>query len=133
MGKSSFKINWDSLGIGASVACAVHCAVLPLLYTSVPLLGINILHNPWFEWTMIIIALAIGINALRHGITRHHHRYLPLILLLIGFAFLMAKEAIHEWHTALVIIALGFIVTAHYLNYRFCRKANHCHANDCDH
>ena len=23
------KINWDVLGIGASLACAIHCALLP--------------------------------------------------------------------------------------------------------
>lgn len=127
------KINWDALGIGASLACAIHCAVLPLLFTSFPLLGINILHNPWFEWGMIAIALVIGIHALRHGIRKHHHRYTPLVLLVIGFVFLMAKEAVHELHTVMVVIAVILIVTAHYLNYRFCRSANHCHTDDCAH
>ena len=121
------------MGIGASVACAIHCAVLPLLFTSFPLLGINILHNPWFEWGMILIALAIGVHALRHGIRRHHHRYTPLVVLVIGFAILMAKEAVHELHTIMVIIAVVLIVFAHYLNYRFCRSANHCHTEDCAH
>ena len=30
------KINWDALGIATSLACAIHCAVLPLLLTSLP-------------------------------------------------------------------------------------------------
>lgn len=127
------KINWDALGIGASLACAIHCAVLPLLFTSFPLLGINILHNSWFEWGMIAIALVIGIHALRHGFRKHHHRYTPLALLVIGFVFLIAKEAVHALHTVMVVIAVTFIVTAHYLNYRFCRNANHCHNDDCTH
>lgn len=127
------RINWDGLGVGASVACAIHCAVLPLLFTSVPLFGVNILHNPWFEWGMIVVAMAIGIHALRHGIRKHHHRYTPLLVLILGFVFLMAKEAVHEWHTVMVLIAVSLIVTAHYLNYRFCRLANHCHTDDCQH
>ena len=44
-----FKINYDALGIAASVACAIHCAVLPLVITSLPILGINIINNFWFE------------------------------------------------------------------------------------
>ncbi|MDX2047179.1 MAG: MerC domain-containing protein, partial [Chitinophagaceae bacterium] len=55
-----FKINYDALGIAASVACAIHCAVLPLVLTSLPVLGTNIIDNPGFEYLMIIIALAIG-------------------------------------------------------------------------
>ncbi len=132
--RSSFmKINWDGLGIGTSLACAIHCAVLPLFFTSVPLLGTNIIHNPWFEWTMILLALGIGINALRHGYLRHHHRILPIVLLTSGFAFLIAKEWMGALHIPFVILAVGLIISAHYLNYRLCRKANHCHANDCDH
>ena len=43
------KINYDALGIAASVACAIHCAVLPLLMSSLPILGINIINNVFFE------------------------------------------------------------------------------------
>ena len=39
-----FKINWDAFGIAASVACAIHCAVLPLILSSLPLFGINIIE-----------------------------------------------------------------------------------------
>jgi len=56
----NFKINWDALGISASLACAIHCALLPLFLTSLPLFGINIIHNYWFEASMILLAMAIG-------------------------------------------------------------------------
>ena len=39
------KINWDGLGVTTSLICAIHCAVLPLLFTSLPLLGGDIIHN----------------------------------------------------------------------------------------
>jgi hypothetical protein len=26
-----------------------------------------------------------------------------------------------------------FIISAHLMNYLFCRKANHCHSTDCNH
>ena len=54
------KINWDALGITASLACAIHCALLPLLFTSLPILGINIIENPLIEITMVLLAFVIG-------------------------------------------------------------------------
>ncbi len=56
----STKINWDALGIATSVACAIHCAILPVLITTLPFFGINILHNAFFEWGMITLACLIG-------------------------------------------------------------------------
>jgi hypothetical protein len=61
------RINWDALGIGASLACAIHCAVLPLVLTSLPLFGINIIHNNFFEYFMIGLASVVGTYALWHG------------------------------------------------------------------
>src|SRR5215212_2239097 len=74
------KINLDSIGISASLACAIHCAVLPLFFTSLPILGLEILHNKVFEYSMIGFAGIIGSYALYHGWKKHHHKILPLII-----------------------------------------------------
>ncbi len=76
------KLNWDALGISASLACAVHCVVLPLLVTSLPVFGINIIHNKAFEIFMILIALLIGLWALHHSYFRHHKNLLPIVFVL---------------------------------------------------
>lgn len=127
------KINWDGLGITASVACAIHCAVLPLLFTSLPFLGVDIIHNKAFEFGMIALAFVIGVYALQHGYRKHHHSKTPMLLLAMGFACLLLKEILHAHQTWLVIPALVFIVSAHYYNYRLCQKARHCHSDDCNH
>ena len=49
------KVNWDALGITASVACAIHCALLPLFFSTLPLFGINIIHNTAFEAGMVLL------------------------------------------------------------------------------
>jgi hypothetical protein len=36
------KVNWDGLGIFTSIACAIHCGVLPFVLPALPLFGINI-------------------------------------------------------------------------------------------
>lgn len=128
-----FRINWDALGIGASLACAIHCALLPLFLSSLPLFGVNIIHNIGFEVGMIVIAFCIGSYSLYHGFKKHHHSFTPLLLFIIGFIFLVVKQFFIHVETWLLIPAVFFIITAHLINYRSCRVHNHAHADDCEH
>lgn len=127
------RINWDTIGISASLACAIHCALLPLFLTSLPLFGINIIKNKSFEIGMILLAFSVGVYALYHGYKKHHHKWLPLVVFSAGFLFLVMKEFIIEYEAWLLIPAVIMIVSAHLLNFRFCRQANHCHTEDCNH
>lgn len=128
-----FKINWDGIGVTASLACAIHCAVLPLIFTSLPFFGIELLDNPAFEMGMIALAAAIGCYSLLHGYKKHHHRLLPVFIFIAGILFLCAKQIWHDKQLWLLPPAVVLIVTAHYLNYKSCKKADHCHADDCNH
>ena len=127
------RINWDALGIGASLACAIHCALLPLFLSSLPLFGMNIIHNTAFEVTMIFLALCIGSYSLYHGYKKHHHSLLPLFLFFSGFIFLVLKQFFIQYEAWLLIPAVVLIITAHILNYRSCRVHHHAHSDDCDH
>jgi hypothetical protein len=126
-------INWDALGISATLACAIHCALLPLFMSSLPLFGINIIHNFLFESLMIGIAIAIGGYSLWHGYRRHHHQFLPLTIFSGGMLCLILKQFVVHYEYWLLIPAVVFIVSAHLLNWRFCRRAKHCHTSDCSH
>lgn len=129
----NFRINWDALGISASLACAIHCALLPLLLSSLPVFGVNILHNLKFEIIMILMALVIGFFAFWHGYKKHHHSLLPLLTFAVGLLFLSAKLIWPAYEFWLVLIALLLIVSAHLRNYRYCRLHNHAHGDDCNH
>jgi hypothetical protein len=128
-----FKINWDALGIGASLACAIHCALLPLFLSSLPLFGINIIHNIFFESGMILLALLIGSYSLYHGYKKHHHSLFPLALFFSGFVFLVLKQFFASYENWLLVPAVLLIITAHLINFKSCRVHNHAHADDCDH
>ncbi|HMU47684.1 MAG TPA: MerC domain-containing protein [Chitinophagaceae bacterium] len=128
-----YKINWDALGIGASLACAIHCALLPLFLTSLPLFGVNIIHNTIFEVGMILIAFAIGTGSLYHGYRKHHHSLLPIIIFSAGFLLLVLKQFFVLYETWLLIPAVILIITGHLINYKSCRIHNHAHADDCNH
>lgn len=107
-----------------SVACAIHCALLPIFLTSLPLLGVNIIHNQVFEIVMTTIALAVGAQALYHGFKKHHRSILPLALFATGMVCLFAKQI---WHTAELLFLLPavlLIVSAHFINYRQSRAGH---------
>lgn len=128
-----FRINYDALGIAASLACAIHCAILPLVLTSLPVLGINIIDHMGFEYVMIFLAMVIGFYSLSHGYRIHHRSLLPSLLFGAGIVLLFLKQAFHEYQLYFLVPAVSLIVAAHLINYRGCRKAGHCSGDTCSH
>ena len=127
------KINWDALGITTSVACAIHCAVLPLLLTSLPVFGFDIIRNDFFEYSMILLAFGVGLYALSHGFRKHHRQPLPLAIFTVGILFLFAKQVWHSLHIWLLVPAVIAIISAHYLNFRLSRVYLKTTTGDCNH
>jgi hypothetical protein len=117
--KHSSKL--DNIGMTASVLCAIHCAVVPLLITSLPLLGLGFLANRWIEWSMITLALFIGISAIGLSYFRTHHKLLPMCLLITGFLIIIAGHLfITSWREAIIVPIGGLLIaTAHFFNYRY--------------
>src|SRR5216683_4827137 len=116
------QISADFIGIGASIACAVHCAVLPLFLSGLSVFGVNIIHNFWFETGMIGLAFTVGTLSLRHGFRRHHRSPVPFLLFTGGMLFLFAKQYWHNYELLLLPFALILIVSAHVSNFRFTRR-----------
>lgn len=115
------KINWDKFGIGASLACAVHCAVLPLVFTSLPFFGFDIVHSFLFEIFMIALAFCIGFFSLRHG-RKHHGQFLPTYIFTAGMFCLFMKEIFIREEIFFLVPAVILIVTAHSFNFFASRK-----------
>lgn len=131
----NLRINWEAFGVAASVACAIHCALMPLLITSLPLIGAEFLNSIAFEVSMLLVAFVIGFYSLWHGYKRHHHRVVTLIIFSIGMMVFATHAFIRIRYGTWFFILPGvsLILFAHYLNFRFCRQAKHCHSHDCNH
>jgi len=127
------KLNLDIVGIGASLACAIHCAILPLFLNSLPLFGMNIIENQAFEYSMIALTFIIGGISLFHGYKKHHHSRMPFMIFSLGIIFLISKQIWHHWQYYFLPVAVLLIVWAHLLNYKSCRLHNHAHSDDCNH
>lgn len=119
----NIKLNWDTLGIGTSVLCAIHCALLPILMSTLPVFGVNIIHNVIFEWGMIVLAFAVGAYSLFHGYIKHHRSLVPVLIFSIGFVFLVLKQFFTAYEIPLLLVAVAFIISAHFYNYRLCHRS----------
>lgn len=126
----NLKLNWDGVGIATSILCAIHCALLPIIASSLPVLaGV---HNIIFEWAMIILAFGVGIYSLRHGFKKHHRNYTPFYVFGLGFAFLIAKQFFHSQEIYFLVPAVVLMVAAHYRNYKLCKRST-CHSHHHEH
>lgn len=121
--KMKLKLNWDKMGIATSVICAIHCALLPALTATLPVFGINIVDNAFFEWGMITLAFFVGVYSLYHGFIKHHHNYLPVYIFATGFCFLILKQFFKQYEYLFLAIAVLLIITAHYYNYQLCHRS----------
>lgn len=131
MAIKTFKLNYDRLGIITSIACAVHCTLLPLFISTLPLLGIDILENKAIEWGMIILSLSFGCISLYHGYTHHHKNIIPLVLFAVGFSFLILNQLIGEAFVFIFIPAASiFIISAHVFNIYHCRISGKCKSHN---
>ncbi|MFN8250358.1 MAG: MerC domain-containing protein [Ferruginibacter sp.] len=117
------KLNWDKMGIATSVICAIHCALLPALTATLPVFGINIVDNAFFEWGMITLAFFVGVYSLYHGFIKHHRNYLPVYIFATGFFFLVLKQFFKQYEYLFLAIAVILIISAHYYNYQLCHRS----------
>ncbi len=119
--KGNQRPDVDRIGMIASTLCAIHCAVVPILLTSLPLIGLGFLASRWFEWGMIGFALVVGIGSLAYSFFNTHRRLIPLILFLFGFLYVVGGHLLlHGWKEAVVVPLGGLtIVAAHFVNRRY--------------
>jgi len=120
----------DSIGMTASTLCAIHCAIVPIILTFLPLTGLGFLTNPLFEWGMIILALILGVSSIFLSYFRTHKRALPLFLLVIGFVAVIAGHIyLRGWVEAIVVPLGGLtIAVAHFVNFKYvgvCNSSDH--------
>jgi hypothetical protein len=117
----------DNIGMTASTLCAIHCAVVPVLFTSLPLLGLGFLANAWLEWGMIVLTLIIGAYSIGMSYLRIHRKPQPLFLLTAGFAIIVLGHLFATGWTDMVVVPAGglFIAAAHFVNYKFTGACRH--------
>ena len=82
------RSTWrDSLGIIASIGCAIHCAAMPFVIAYLPALGLSFLADEGFHKWMALVCFLIAIVAFIPGL-RMHRNWLPVSIGGVGLIFI---------------------------------------------
>lgn len=120
----------DVAGTTTSLACAIHCATMPLVLAVAPLSGIALfLANPRIEWLLVGVSLLIASVSLVAGFRLHRSR--QILLFFLGAATILLVARLGEelaWSIparAMSITGAVALASAHLLNYAECRRRSH--------
>jgi len=122
----------DRAGMTASIACAVHCAALPLILMALPTLGLAWLDSAWVDWTMVLIAAVVAIQAHRGGIALHK-RCLPVGVAVAGILAIVTAICLLKGSATMHYLQASgatMIAGSHWVNQRLCRRCATCCSHD---
>ncbi len=110
-----------------SIACAIHCALMPMVISILPLIGMQFLASHLLEGMMLAFGVGFGVYGVLRSYFTQHRDIRPVIALVTGvvlitLGFFFAPESLEPYFVS--IGALG-IATAQVLNMRSCRKCAH--------
>jgi hypothetical protein len=120
--------SWiDSLGTTVSMACAIQCAVLPLLVGVLPLLGLGFFVGDGIEKIFVATSIIIAVSSFSWGF-RYHRRFHIFVFLVSAVALIsigwLGIDELYE--TPIVISGTLVLAAGHFLNRRLCRLCKEC-------
>ncbi len=122
-----FGFNWDFLGFMASLACALHCSMLPLLLAAGALGGLAWLEHPIVEAFFIAVSLIVASWSLINSYVHRHRNLTALVTVVLGFVLIIAGRFV-EGGAEMLLTTLGgiTIAMAHVINWRLVRDCEAC-------
>jgi hypothetical protein len=126
IGSGSIVARLDTMGATASTLCAVHCALMPMVVTSLPFIGLSILADEATENFGLFLSASLGVSSLSLGYRKHRSRQ-ALATLVLGLVFLALGRVVegraYEPIGIPLIVAGGLtIVGSHVMNRYLCRN-----------
>jgi len=126
----------ERLGTFASMACAVHCALMPVLIGAGAAGTFSFLNREPVEWGMVLLAAVVGTVAAWKGFRAHGNLAVVTVLLLavvalIGHAAHLFDATGHDGHNHGVawsgVVAGIALAASLFVNNRMCRSCHDCH------
>ena len=109
---NQYRSGFGRVTAAASCACAVHCALTPLLLASVPAIG-GVLADERVEAALIVIAVMFGGLNLRTACRDRSRSRLRVALYVGGIVLIAAGHALFDqrtWLETTVAITGGFLL-----------------------
>lgn len=125
MTKSALTI--DQSAITVSTLCLIHCLVLPVIVTGLPVIGV-VAEAEWLHRLFVLMATPLALIAFLPPLDTRY-RYLMRMMALCGVTLLAAGafvEGLHDYEVALTVVGALMVGAAH-----LCRilHRRHAHAN----
>ena len=120
----------DRTGAIASFLCAIHCAIMPLLVTALPLVGLSFLASEPVEWVLLACSGLLGTLALWVGFRQHRAVWMfgvlgAALVLLVG-GRVAEESGIEGWGQILMVLGGLSMMSAHLINRKLCRACAAC-------
>jgi hypothetical protein len=112
----------DVAGTATSLACAIHCALAPLLIGT---LAAGLGNETW-EWVIVAVSLCIGVGSLLPAYRKQHRKRRCLGLFSLGICSILAGRLLFVSDTAFVVTGAALIISAHISNHYFCVQCKRC-------
>ncbi|MEL7122079.1 MAG: MerC domain-containing protein [Bacteroidota bacterium] len=113
-----FSLNKDFVGFIASMACAIHCSLLPLALTFGALSGLAWMERPWVEAVFIILSIIIATWSLADGYFNKHKNFKAIAIVIVGFSLIIMSRFVEgNWEAILTTLGGIGIAVAHYVNW----------------
>ncbi len=122
-------------GVWASLICAVHCTILPLLMIIVPTTGVYLFINETFEFVLLGISLLFNITNVCFGYRQHKSNKAVAVLAFGIFSFVVGRLMHHhsEGHKIhfdifnILMISGGLLMAlSSFINDKLCSHCNKC-------
>ncbi|MBT8228739.1 MAG: MerC domain-containing protein [Bacteroidia bacterium] len=109
--------NLDFWGCTTSFMCAVHCAVLPVLF-SIGLVGSHsILAHPLFEFVVIALTTYFVFKSIIRPYLRFKHNKRAFYIANFGLGLLAFHHMFEVYGTIIVVLGGFSIALAHLINF----------------
>ena len=111
---------YDRIGICTSVICMIHCLAIPFLLLFGFESMLRWVDQEWIEWTIIVVAVLIGLISFLGGFLKHRQHFIP-VLFVAGFLLIINGEAVdHMWISLILSLAGAFVIIyAHVQNLKW--------------
>ena len=121
----------DKAAIGLSLACALHCLMVPLLLALFPTGALSGLGDERIHLGLLFLIVPISVFSLAFGCRVHKNLTVFAvgvtgICILIFSAFLAHDMGGESLETAGTLLGSGVVALSHALNFKFCRSAHAC-------
>lgn len=110
----------DATGVGLSALCLIHCLILPIAASVLPLLGV-VAETEWVHWAFVALAAPVGILAIRPFLYRRPINWIAPVTVCLGISLLFIGALDfpnHEWGAGFTVVGALSLSSAHIYNWR---------------